>query len=38
MDRRGQGMVWRLYDTINGGWYNDEFYDTREACMATGDH
>jgi hypothetical protein len=25
-------MVWRLYDTINGQWYNDVLYPTQEAC------
>lgn len=25
-------MAWRLYDTINGDWYDDELYDTQEAC------
>jgi hypothetical protein len=25
-------MVWRLYDTINGQWYNDGLYPTQEAC------
>jgi hypothetical protein len=25
-------MAWRLYDTINGDWYDDEIYDTQEAC------
>jgi hypothetical protein len=29
-------MVWRLYDTINGCWYNDELYDSLEACGAAG--
>jgi hypothetical protein len=29
-------MVWRLYDTINGCWYNDALYSTREACVAAG--
>lgn len=24
-------MAWRLYDTINGDWYDDELYDTQEA-------
>ncbi|HEY7490391.1 MAG TPA: hypothetical protein VIH59_04705 [Candidatus Tectomicrobia bacterium] len=31
-------MVWRLYDTINGLWYNDDLYDSREACVAAGDY
>ena len=31
-----QGMVWRLYDTLNDCWYNDELYDSREACIAAG--
>jgi hypothetical protein len=38
MGRREQRMVWRLYDTINGLWYNDELYDSREACVAAGDY
>ena len=25
-------MAWRLYDTINGDWYDDELYHTQEAC------
>jgi hypothetical protein len=25
-------MAWRLYDTINGDWYDDELYDTQETC------
>jgi len=29
-------MAWRLYDTLNGCWYNDELYDSREACVAAG--
>jgi hypothetical protein len=29
-------MVWRLYDTLNDCWYNDELYDSREACIAAG--
>jgi hypothetical protein len=29
-------MMWRLYDIINGQWYNDELYKTREACLASG--
>jgi hypothetical protein len=29
-------MVWRLYDTINGRWYSDELYNSREACVAAG--
>lgn len=29
-------MGWRLYDTLNGRWYNDELYDSREACVAAG--
>ena len=29
-------MAWRLYDTLNGCWYNDELYDSREACIAAG--
>lgn len=31
-------MVWRLYDIINGQWYNDALYDTRDACRAAGAH
>ncbi len=27
-------MAWRLYDIINSRWYNDELYDSREACVA----
>ncbi len=27
-------MAWRLYDTVNGEWYNDELYDTQEDCNA----
>lgn len=27
-------MAWRLYDTMNGDWYDDELYDTEEACAA----
>jgi hypothetical protein len=34
--QKEQGMVWRLYDTLNGCWYNDELYDSREACIAAG--
>ncbi len=30
-------MAWRLYDTINSEWYNDELYDTREECTAAAD-
>jgi hypothetical protein len=29
-------MVWRRYDTLNGCWYNDELYDSRQACIAAG--
>ena len=29
-------MKWRLYDTTNSLWYNDELYDSREACGAAG--
>jgi hypothetical protein len=25
-------MAWRLYDPINGQWYDDTLYETREAC------
>ena len=25
-------MAWRLYDTINSDWYDDELYDTQDAC------
>ena len=25
-------MAWRLYDTINSDWYDDEIYDTQDAC------
>ena len=25
-------MAWRLSDMINGDWYDDELYDTQEAC------
>ena len=25
-------MAWRLYDMTNGDWYDDEIYDTQEAC------
>jgi hypothetical protein len=38
ISRRGQGMAWRLYDTLNGCWYNDELYNSREACAAAGDY
>lgn len=31
-------MTWRLYDVINGGWYDEELYDTREACVAAAEH
>jgi hypothetical protein len=31
-------MMWRLYDIINGQWYNDELYDTQEACVAAAEH
>ena len=31
-------MVWRLYDTINGLWYNDELYNSREACVTAGSY
>jgi hypothetical protein len=31
-------MAWRLYDVINGQWYNDELYDTHDACVAAGAH
>lgn len=27
-------MAWRLYDPINGQWYDDTLYETREACTA----
>lgn len=30
-------MAWRLYDTVNGEWYNDELYDTQEDCTAAAD-
>lgn len=29
-------MAWRLYDLDNSQWYNDEIYDSQEACMAAG--
>ncbi len=29
-------MTWRLYDTINSRWYNDERYLTQGACLARG--
>jgi hypothetical protein len=31
-------MPWRLYDVINDQWYNDELYDTHDACLAAGAH
>ena len=31
-------MLWRLYDTINGQWYNDALYDSQEACVAAGNY
>jgi hypothetical protein len=37
--RRGEeDMAWRLYDVINDQWYNDELYDTHDACLAAGAH
>jgi hypothetical protein len=30
-------MAWRLYDTVNGEWYNDDLYDTRDECTAAAD-
>jgi len=24
-------VAWRLYDTINSDWYDDDLYDTQEA-------
>lgn len=29
-------MPWRLYDTLNSRWYDDDLYTTREACIAAG--
>ena len=31
-------MVWRLYDTVNSQWYNEELYDTRQACLEAADY
>jgi hypothetical protein len=31
-------MPWRLYDYSNSQWYNDELYDSREACVAAATH
>jgi hypothetical protein len=31
-------MVWRLYDTINGQWYDDTLYETRTACTASAEY
>jgi hypothetical protein len=31
-------MPWRLYDTINSRWYNDELFDTQEACGVAANH
>lgn len=31
-------MGWRLFDVVNSQWYNDELYDTREACLAACDY
>jgi hypothetical protein len=31
-------MAWRLYDPVNGTWYNDDVYDIREACEAAATH
>ena len=30
-------MPWRLYDTLNDQWYDDELYMTQEDCIAAGD-
>lgn len=30
-------MLWRLYDIVKCRWYNDELYETREACVAAAD-
>ena len=27
-------MAWRLYDPINGQWYDDTLYETRATCTA----
>jgi hypothetical protein len=29
-------MPWRLFDTLNDRWYNDDLYATQSACMAAG--
>jgi hypothetical protein len=37
--RKGRKLMpWRLYDTMNSRWYNDELFDTQEACEATANH
>jgi hypothetical protein len=36
--RGEQHMAWRLYDVIEGQWYNDELYETHEACLTAGAH
>lgn len=30
-------MAWRLYDTVNNEWYDDEIYDTQERCTEAAD-
>jgi len=31
-------MAWRLYDSIDGQWYNDTLYATRAACRASAEY
>lgn len=31
-------MAWRLYDSIDGQWYNDILYATRAACIASAEY
>jgi len=30
-------MPWRLFDTLNDRWYDDDLYATQQACMEAGD-
>lgn len=29
-------MPWRLFDTLNYRWYDDNLYATQQACMEAG--
>ncbi len=29
-------MPWRLYDTLNDQWYDDDLYPTQDACITAG--